>query len=175
MGHGHLAQPVFKACFAAFGRAEKFQNDLAHGGTHTAQFIAELEMILKAGIPATQVHFGIKHRNALLDIVDGRLQQIAVVLDGCGGIIEEPQPIPAEEKIRRMRFEEAPVAEIFSALERVYGVDIVFDKNQLSSCVLTTSISDGGIYNRLDIICEAIGAEYTVNEGEIVITGSGCD
>jgi len=90
-------------------------------------------------------------------------------------IVEKPQPIPTEEKTRRMRFEEAPVAEIFQALERVYGVDILFDKSRFSSCVLTTSISDGGIYNRLDIICEAIGAEYAVNEGQIVITGSGCD
>lgn len=90
-------------------------------------------------------------------------------------IVQEPLPIPAEEKTRRMRFEEAPVAEVFRALEKVYGVHIVFDKDQLSACVLTTSISDGGIYNRLDIICEAIGAEYTVDEKQIVITGSGCD
>jgi transmembrane sensor len=90
-------------------------------------------------------------------------------------LVEEPQPIPAEEKTRRMRFEEASVAEIFGALERVYGVDISFDKNRFSSCVLTTSISDGGIYNRLDIICEAIGAKYTVSESQIVITGAGCD
>lgn len=91
------------------------------------------------------------------------------------GIVEVPIPIPAEEKTRRTRFEEAPVAEIFRALERVYGVEILFDRNVFTSCVLTTSISDGGIYNRLDIICEAIGAGYEINEGQIVITGSGCD
>ncbi|MEJ1240308.1 FecR domain-containing protein [Chryseolinea sp. T2] len=90
-------------------------------------------------------------------------------------IVDVPQPIPAEEKTRRMRFEEAPVSEIFKALEKVYGVDILFDKNKFSSCVLTTSISDGGIYNRLDIICEAIGADYTINDDEIVITGPGCE
>ncbi|MGC3946394.1 MAG: FecR family protein [Chryseolinea sp.] len=90
-------------------------------------------------------------------------------------IVEVPLPIPAEEKTRRMRFEEAPVADIFKALEKVYGVDISFDKNKFASCVLTTSISDGGIYNRLDIICEAIGADYTINDEEIVVTGPGCD
>ncbi len=90
MGHGHLAQPVFEAGFAAVSCTQEFKDDLAHGGTHTPQFIAELQMVLKAGIPATEVHFGIKDRNALLDIVDGRLQQIAIMLDGGGGIVEEP-------------------------------------------------------------------------------------
>lgn len=90
-------------------------------------------------------------------------------------LVEEPQAIPSEEKIRRMRFEEAPVKEIFEALEKVYGVDIVFDEKRFSTCALTTSISDGGIYNRLDIICNAIGAEYTLEETQILITGSGCN
>ena len=91
------------------------------------------------------------------------------------GIVDEPQALPSAEKIRRMRFEEAPVNEIFLAIEQVYGVDIVFDEKRFSSCALTTTISDGGIYNRLDIICKAIGAAYTFNENQIVITGPGCN
>jgi transmembrane sensor len=90
-------------------------------------------------------------------------------------IVEEPRVLLSEEKIKRMRFEEAPVKEIFEAIEKAYGVDIVFDAQRFSSCALTTSISDGGIYNRLDIICKAIGAEYTFNENQIVITGPGCN
>lgn len=90
-------------------------------------------------------------------------------------IVEEPRVILSEEKIQRMRFEEAPVKEIFEAIEKAYGVDIVFDAKRFSSCALTTSISDGDIYNRLDIICKAIGAEYTFNENQIVITGPGCN
>lgn len=90
-------------------------------------------------------------------------------------IVEVPQPILPEEKVKRMRFEAAPVKEVFEALEKVYGVDIVFDEQLFSSCALTTSISDGGIYNRLSNICKAIGATYTVNENQIVIQGTGCN
>jgi transmembrane sensor len=90
-------------------------------------------------------------------------------------LVEVPLPVLPPEKMKLMRFEEGPVAEIFEAIEKVYGVEIVFDKERFSSCALTTSISDGGLYNRLDIICKAIGAEYTLHEHQIEIKGSGCN
>ncbi len=90
-------------------------------------------------------------------------------------LVTIPQVLIPVEEIKRMRFEEASVVEIFTALEEIYGVDIVFDEKLLSSCTLTTSISDGTIYNRLDIICKAISATYTVEETQIVISGLGCN
>jgi transmembrane sensor len=90
-------------------------------------------------------------------------------------LVENPQAILPVEEIKKWHFEEASVAEIFAALEKVYGVAIVFDAETLSSCTLTTSISGGTIYNRLDIICKAIGTTYTVEETKIVIHGSGCN
>ncbi|HMI66557.1 MAG TPA: FecR family protein [Cyclobacteriaceae bacterium] len=89
-------------------------------------------------------------------------------------IVDAPQVILPAEKVKRMRFEGAPVSEIFEAIEKVYGLDIVFDKARFSSCTLTTSISDGGLYNRLDIICAAINATYTLKENQIVVEGAGC-
>src|SRR6266850_5586966 len=90
-------------------------------------------------------------------------------------IVDTPQLILPAEKVKRMRFEAAPVSEILEAIEKVYGLDIVFDEAKLSSCTLTTSISDGGLFNRLDIICAAIGATYTLKEGQIVVEGTGCN
>jgi transmembrane sensor len=90
-------------------------------------------------------------------------------------LVEVPLPILPPEKVKLMRFEEGHVAEIFDAIEKVYGVEIVFDKERFSSCALTTSISDGGLYNRLDIICKAIGAEYTLHDHQIEIKGTGCN
>ncbi len=90
------------------------------------------------------------------------------------GIVEAPQPVVQPEEIRRIRFEAAPVKEIFEAIEKAYGIEIEFDKTLLS-CRLTTSISDGDLYNRLNIITRAIGAQYTLNEDKIVITGAECD
>jgi ferric-dicitrate binding protein FerR (iron transport regulator) len=89
-------------------------------------------------------------------------------------IVKNPQVIIPKEEIRLMRFEEAPVVKIFKALEKAYGVKLEFDEAIFSGCELTTVISDDGIYNRLDIICDAIGTTYSVQEDRIVISGAGC-
>lgn len=89
-------------------------------------------------------------------------------------IVKNPQVVLPIEQIRLMRFEEAPVSEILLALEKAYGVDIEFDEKIFSSCELTTIIADDGLYNRLDIICDAIGTTYELKGDKIVISGTGC-
>jgi ferric-dicitrate binding protein FerR (iron transport regulator) len=90
-------------------------------------------------------------------------------------LVENPQIVIPREQVRLMRFEEAPVAAIFKALEKAYGVKIEFDEAIFSSCELTTVISEDGIYNRLDIICDAIGTTYKLLEDRIAISGTGCN
>jgi transmembrane sensor len=90
-------------------------------------------------------------------------------------IVESPQAILPAAEVRKMRFEAAPVSEIFHAIEKVYGVELVFDEDKFSGCTLTSVISDGDLYNRLDIICKAIGATYILEENKILISGAGCN
>jgi transmembrane sensor len=89
-------------------------------------------------------------------------------------IVDAPQKIIPEEEVKRMRLEEATVSEIFAALEKVYGVDIVYDEAVFASCILTTSIYDGDLYNRLEAICGAIDATFRIEEDKIVVSGPGC-
>jgi transmembrane sensor len=89
-------------------------------------------------------------------------------------LVEIPQPILSEKEIQSMHFEEASVKEVMEALEKIYGVAIQFDENTFSTCSLTTSVSDRGIYDRLDIICKAIGATYKVEDTQIILSGTGC-
>lgn len=89
-------------------------------------------------------------------------------------IVEEPQAIVPPEVVKRMRFEETSPKVIFEAIEKVYGVDIVFDEEKFSSCRITTSISDGNIFNRIHIMCEVMNATYRVEDAKIIIEGDGC-
>lgn len=89
-------------------------------------------------------------------------------------LVDKPRVIIPRDEVRRMRFEEAPVTEIFKALEKAYGVDIEFDEILFSACELTTVISDDDIYSRLDIICDALGISYVREHDRIVISNSGC-
>jgi ferric-dicitrate binding protein FerR (iron transport regulator) len=90
-------------------------------------------------------------------------------------IVKNPQVVISKKELRLLRFEEAPVSDIFKALEKAYGVKIEFDETLFSSCELTTVIAEDGIYKRLDIICDAIGTAYTVQDDRIVINGTGCN
>ena len=90
------------------------------------------------------------------------------------GFVKEPQVVMPVEEVRRMRFEETSPSVVFAAIEKAYGVDIVYDREKFSSCRITTSISDGNIFNRLLIICEVINATYRLEDGKIFIEGEGC-
>lgn len=90
-------------------------------------------------------------------------------------IVEVPLPIIPAEEIKRMRFEEASIKEIFEAIEKIYGVEIEFNEALYSSCTLTTTVSEGGLFNRLDIITSAIGANYVLLENKVVIHGTDCN
>ena len=90
------------------------------------------------------------------------------------GIVDNPKVVLPAQELKRMRFEERPVPEILEALSRLYGVEITFDEKTLSTCFLTTSITEGDLYGRLDVICNAINATYDVHENTIEVQGKGC-
>lgn len=90
-------------------------------------------------------------------------------------LVENPQPLISKEEVSKIRFEKATASEVFGALERVYGIEIVFDRTAFSNCLLKTSISEGELFNRLEIICNAIGATYKVEGTRIIVDGSGCN
>jgi transmembrane sensor len=89
-------------------------------------------------------------------------------------LVDAPEIILEKPTLFAMEYDGAPVNKIFEVLEENYGVDIVCDEALFSACVLTTSLTDEGLYERIKIICKAIGAEYAVNDSTIVIQGNGC-
>ena len=74
-----------------------------------------------------------------------------------------------------MEYDGASAATLFDVLEENYGITIIYDKQALSNCILTTSLAEEGIYERIKIICEAIGAHYEIEGTSIVIHSSGCN
>jgi transmembrane sensor len=89
-------------------------------------------------------------------------------------LVERPEVILPEPTLFKMSYDGAPVTKIFEVLEENYGVDIEYNEQDLKACVLTTSMSDEGLYERIDIICKAINAEYTITDAVINIKSNGC-
>jgi ferric-dicitrate binding protein FerR (iron transport regulator) len=89
-------------------------------------------------------------------------------------LVEKPEIVLPNSNLFRMQFDNAEVSQIFDVLQRNYGVEIRYDKNILSNCRLTTSMSDEGLYERVAVICKAIGASYWIDDAVITIKSNGC-
>lgn len=89
-------------------------------------------------------------------------------------LVEKPEIILPEDHSLKMVYDGVPVTEIFEALEKNYGIEIAYDEEILSGCMLTTSMTDEGLYERIEVICKAINAEYTISEAVIRIKSRGC-
>lgn len=89
-------------------------------------------------------------------------------------LVDEPAIILAKPTLFEMTYDGTPVDKIFEVLEENYGIDIVFDEEVMSNCTLTTSMAEEGLYERIEIICKAIGAEYQITDSTILITSKGC-
>ncbi len=78
-----------------------------------------------------------------------------------------------DEKI--MLYDDAPLEKVFAQLSRIYGVNIVYDNDLLKKCTVTADLRTETFYRKLDLICKAIGADYEIIDGQVVIQSNGCE
>lgn len=72
------------------------------------------------------------------------------------------------------RFHNVPFAEVIQKLRDVYGVEILFDQTTLGKCSISASLSNQSLYEKVQLICEAVNARFKVTETNITIVGEGC-
>ncbi|QMW04377.1 FecR family protein [Spirosoma foliorum] len=68
-------------------------------------------------------------------------------------------------------FDETPVSEVFSMLEKAYGVHIVYDETMLGKCSLSASLVGQPFHDKLAIVCKALEAQYAIQGNQVTITG----
>jgi hypothetical protein len=73
-----------------------------------------------------------------------------------------------------MKYDATPVTKIFQVMEENYGIEIEYDENTMAACSLTTSMAEEGLYERIEVICQAIGAKYEMIDGKIIVSSNGC-
>lgn len=90
-------------------------------------------------------------------------------------LAEAPVMLDPDELKGRFAFDEEPVGEIFTALEKAYGVPINFDAVILKDCYVTLPFREEPFYQKLDVLCRTIKADYTVTDSGVLIKSEGCD
>ncbi|HWV31814.1 MAG TPA: FecR domain-containing protein [Dyadobacter sp.] len=82
----------------------------------------------------------------------------------------------AESAVQKEQvFDDKPVAEAFDALAKAYGISIVYNAETLANCMISAQFNEENLKQRLNAICQAIGAGYDMADGRVVISSKGCN
>ena len=81
---------------------------------------------------------------------------------------------PAVLVPQAFEFEERPVTEVLAALEKAYGVAILYDKQKLAGCTVSITFYDESLFEKLGLLCKSLGASYTLADTQITIHSPGC-
>lgn len=74
-----------------------------------------------------------------------------------------------------LKFQDMPVSALLGNIEETYGIDIVYDDRLFGQCLLTASFTTESLYEKMDLICKGIEANFDVVDGKMVVTGRGCN
>ena len=72
-------------------------------------------------------------------------------------------------------FDETPVSAVIAQLQKTFDVQIMTENDKINQCSFSGNISGRSLYNMLDMICQAIGANYEIRGTSIILTGNGCN
>ncbi|MCF0049787.1 FecR domain-containing protein [Dyadobacter sp. LJ53] len=118
-----------------------------------------------------------KDSRELTGVVIEPNQQIVFVRESIKmtkSLIPSPELVDSNISLHNFEFDETPVSEVFSELQKAYGIEIIFDKNIMNECPITARLSEMTLYEKLDLICKAVGASYELIDGRIIVEGKGC-
>ncbi len=81
-------------------------------------------------------------------------------------LVDEPVLIQPQYA---MAYKNVAVNTILKDLGKAYNMDIKFDSVLLKNCHITTRMVNENFYDRIDIVCSAIGARYEMSDTSIIV------
>jgi ferric-dicitrate binding protein FerR (iron transport regulator) len=91
------------------------------------------------------------------------------------GLVVTPVRSATSTDESRLVFNNISMGRIVDALHKSYGIEIVFANDRLAECTFTGDITDLPLYEKLDLLCGSVGADYEIKGTRILINGHGCD
>ncbi len=93
-------------------------------------------------------------------------------------LVENPVPVVVENKTKtaiNFLYDDALVSGVLKDLEEQYNIQIIVENDKIDKCSFTGDITEQSLYNKLDLLCQAIQANYEIRGTSIVIDGKGCE
>ena len=88
-------------------------------------------------------------------------------------LVEKPRMLRSSEPVS-FTFESAPAREVFEALARNYGVEVLYDEESIKDCSLTVNLTDEDLFQKLEVICKVLELRYKLIDAQVIIYGDGC-
>ena len=91
------------------------------------------------------------------------------------------QPVPVTESEGRelddslFVFNETSIQSVLSLLKTTYKIDIIAEDTNIFTCTFTGDITDISLYDKLELLCQSIGATYEIVKTKIYIRGGACN
>lgn len=89
-------------------------------------------------------------------------------------LVDAPTLLLPPSEMAHFVFDTAPAPQVFAALEKAYGIEVVYDEEVLRNCLLTINLTDENLFQKLQVICKVLDADYKLIDGQVIIYGKGC-
>lgn len=86
------------------------------------------------------------------------------------GLVAQPVVLSEQPLV----FDDRPVAEVFAALEKAYGVVIDYNHAALANCTVSLVLRQETLFGKLDLLCKTLGGTYQQQGTRIVVKAKGC-
>lgn len=90
-------------------------------------------------------------------------------------LVKEPALVKTDAAHKQFIFTKTPANEVFEMLKTAYGVQIAYEPSTFARCELTADLTMESLYEKLDVICRSIEATYKSEDGQITVSGNGCN
>ncbi len=84
-------------------------------------------------------------------------------------LVEVPVLLIGPSQKISFEFNNTSIENIFSILEKAYGLEIIYDPELVEGRALTVSMEDESLFEKLDIICRTLGLSYELVDAQIII------
>jgi transmembrane sensor len=92
-------------------------------------------------------------------------------------IAVQPQSLLTRETKNNSQqaFTDAPASDVLMAIQKAYGITIVYDEELMKHCSFTGVFTNESFFERINLVCKAIETTYEQADGQVIITGHDCE
>lgn len=72
-------------------------------------------------------------------------------------------------------FKRTKLKDVFSLLEKTYGLHIEYNQATTANCTITAQLGDEPVYEKLEMICAVVNARFEAKGASVKVVSAGCE